>query len=271
MLPSNETLLNQIKSGNISNQYLLYGENFTEISDEAKALIYNLLVDNSNLELKFEKQELADILVIEPDKNSITIDKIREIGAFVSTKPFEAKNKVVLIEHADLMRTEASNALLKNLEEPKSFVYYILLTDNKNKLLKTIISRCQVINYTSSKEIQEFDYTEMLSILDRAMGKDLLAMLDSKEYLLEYQKDYDVLFDFLGEFYTGFYKYVMGYKIELNEDFVRLYDKYSIANEKTILNTIDKVESIREFFKVNANFELSMEELLLYIMEENYA
>ena len=126
MLPKNKTLINQVNNNKISNQYLLYGGNLNEINYDAEALIYNLLVSNSNLKLKFDRDKLSDLLVIEPEKNSITIDKIRDIAKFVSTKPFESNNKVVLIKQADLMRTEASNALLKNLEEPKPFVYFIL-------------------------------------------------------------------------------------------------------------------------------------------------
>lgn len=272
MLPKNKTLINQVKNNKISNQYLLYGENLNEINYDAEALIYNLLVSNSNLKLKFDRDKLSDLLVIEPEKNSITIDKIRDISKFVSTKPFESNNKVVLIKQADLMRTEASNALLKNLEEPKPFVYFILLTDNKNKLLKTIISRCQVINYLSEKENEEFDYTIALDILDKSMGQNLLTMLDSKEYLSDFQKDTDVLFDFLMEFYSSFLKFVKTKdESSLNKDFVKLYKKYPKTNERIIVDTLDKIESVRGYFKVNANFELSMEELLLYIMEENYA
>lgn len=272
MLPKNKTLINQVKNNKISNQYLLYGENLNEINYDAEALIYNLLVSNSNLKLKFDRDKLSDLLVIEPEKNSITIDKIRDISKFVSTKPFESNNKVVLIKQADLMRTEASNALLKNLEEPKPFVYFILLTDNKNKLLKTIISRCQVINYLSEKENEKFDYTIALDILDKSMGQNLMTMLDSKEYLSNFQKDTDVLFDFLMEFYSSFLKFVKTRDGSfLNKDFVKLYRKYPKANERIIVDTLDKIESVRGYFKVNANFELSMEELLLYIMEENYA
>lgn len=272
MLPKNKTLINQIKNNKISNQYLLYGENLNEINYDAEALIYNLLVSNSNLKLKFDRDKLTDLLVIEPEKNSITIDKIRDISKFVSTKPFESNNKVVLIKQADLMRMEASNALLKNLEEPKPFVYFILLTDNKNKLLKTIISRCQVINYLSERENEKFDYTIALEILDKSMGQNLLTMLDSKEYLSDFQKKTDVLFDFLMEFYLSFLKFVKTKDgSSLNKDFVKLYRKYPKANERIIVDTLDKIESVRGYFKVNANFELSMEELLLYIMEENYA
>lgn len=272
MLPKNKTLINQVNNNKVSNQYLLYGENLNEINYDAEALIYNLLVSNSNLKLKFDRDKLSDLLVIEPEKNSITIDKIRDIAKFVSTKPFESNNKVVLIKQADLMRTEASNALLKNLEEPKPFVYFILLTDNKNKLLKTIISRCQVINYLSERENEEFDYSQILDILDKSMGQNLMTMLDSKEYLSNFQKETDVLFDFLMEFYSSFLKFVKTRDGSfLNKDFVKLYRKYPKANERIIVDTLDKIESVRGYFKVNANFELSMEELLLYIMEENYA
>lgn len=272
MLPKNKTLINQVNNNKISNQYLLYGENLNEINYDAEALIYNLLVSNSNLKLKFDRDKLTDLLVIEPEKNSITIDKIRDISKFVSTKPFESNNKVVLIKQADLMRMEASNALLKNLEEPKPFVYFILLTDNKNKLLKTIISRCQVINYLSERENEKFDYTIALDILDKSMGQNLLTMLDSKEYLSDFQKETDVLFDFLMEFYSSFLKFVKTKDgSSFNKDFVKLYKKYPKANERIIVDTLDKIESVRGYFKVNANFELSMEELLLYIMEENYA
>lgn len=272
MLPKNKTLINQVNNNKISNQYLLYGENLNEINYDAEALIYNLLVSNSNLKLKFDRDKLSDLLVIEPEKNSITIDKIRDIAKFVSTKPFESNNKVVLIKQADLMRTEASNALLKNLEEPKPFVYFILLTDNKNKLLKTIISRCQVINYLSERENEEFDYSQILDILDKSMGQNLMTMLDSKEYLSNFQKETDVLFDFLMEFYSSFLKFVKTRDGSfLNKDFVKLYRKYPKANERIIVDALDKIESVRGYFKVNANFELSMEELLLYIMEENYA
>lgn len=125
MLPKNKTLINQVKNNKISNQYLLYGENLNEINYDAEALIYNLLVSNSNLKLKFDRDKLSDLLVIEPEKNSITIDKIRDISKFVSTKPFESNNKVVLIKQADLMRTEASNALLKKFGRAKAFcVFY---------------------------------------------------------------------------------------------------------------------------------------------------
>lgn len=124
MLPKNKTLINQVKNNKISNQYLLYGENLNEINYDAEALIYNLLVTNSNLKLKFDRNKLSDLLIIEPEKNSITIDKIRDIAKFVSTKPFESNNKVVLIKQADLMRTEASNALLKTWRS-RSLLYIL--------------------------------------------------------------------------------------------------------------------------------------------------
>ena len=61
MLPKNKTLINQVKNNKISNQYLLYGDNLNEINYDAEALIYNLLVSNSNLKLKFDRDKLSDL------------------------------------------------------------------------------------------------------------------------------------------------------------------------------------------------------------------
>ena len=70
----------------------------------------------------------------------------------------------------------------------------------------------------------------------------------------DFQKDTDVLFDFLMEFYSSFLKFVKTKdESSLNKDFVKLYKKYPKANERIIVDTLDKIESVRGYFKVNAN------------------
>ena len=62
-----------------------------------------------------------------------------------SLPPFEGKHKVFIIDGAELLSIEAANRLLKTLEEPEAKVIFILLTTDENKLLKTVVSRCQRI------------------------------------------------------------------------------------------------------------------------------
>ena len=81
------------------------------------------------------------------------IDTIRAINSFLSKKPISHQNKIVLIQDAQNLLTEAQNALLKNLEEPGVNNYIILTADNSSSLLPTIISRCKIIKIKSSPSV----------------------------------------------------------------------------------------------------------------------
>lgn len=99
-----------------------------------------------------------DKLVIEPDdKQSIKIETIRDMQAFYSLKPVYAEKKWILIEDAHQLTLEASQALLKNLEEPNDSSRFILTTHHLEGLLPTIRSRCSLIPFHgySEEEIKQ--------------------------------------------------------------------------------------------------------------------
>jgi len=77
----------------------------------------------------------------------ILIDNMREIKQFVSLRIHSARHRVVLISEADRMNEAASNSILKLLEEPPPQTIFILTTSRINRLLPTIVSRCQVVNF----------------------------------------------------------------------------------------------------------------------------
>ncbi len=77
------------------------------------------------------------------DRTEIGIDHIREMQHEASLKPFEGRNRVFIIDGAEHLSHEASNCLLKTLEEPPPNVNIILLTVNESLLLPTVLSRCQ--------------------------------------------------------------------------------------------------------------------------------
>jgi len=72
------------------------------------------------------------------------IDDIRELREAVHTAPFESKYKVYIIDEVHMLTKDAFNALLKTLEEPPVHVIFILATTEEEKILDTILSRCQV-------------------------------------------------------------------------------------------------------------------------------
>jgi len=77
------------------------------------------------------------------------IDDIRELKEAVFTMPYESPYKVYIIDEVHMLTKEAFNALLKTLEEPPAHVIFILATTEEEKLLDTILSRCQVFRFRS--------------------------------------------------------------------------------------------------------------------------
>ena len=82
------------------------------------------------------------------------IDDVRELREAVFTMPYESKRKVYIIDEVHMLTKEAFNALLKTLEEPPAHVVFILATTEEEKLLDTILSRCQVFRMRApSREV----------------------------------------------------------------------------------------------------------------------
>ena len=98
---------------------------------------------------KIDSGNHPDVRIIEPEGQFIKIDQIREMQKDVGYKPFEGKRKVYIIDHAETMRPEAANALLKTLEEPSAECLIILVTANVYALLPTVVSRCQFIRFVA--------------------------------------------------------------------------------------------------------------------------
>lgn len=91
-------------------------------------------------------------------ETKIYIDDIRDIKSFLSLKPYYGPYKFLIIDKADRMTDDASNALLKTLEEPAPHSIIILVTANPKLLLPTISSRCETIKFLppEENEIAEF-------------------------------------------------------------------------------------------------------------------
>lgn len=101
------------------------------------------------------RENSPDFILITPE-NSIGIEKIREIISAISLKPYQSPKKIVIIKDAQKLTTEAQNAFLKTLEEPPPNTIIILLVENPDQLLPTILSRCEVLpikNEVSKKNI----------------------------------------------------------------------------------------------------------------------
>jgi DNA polymerase III delta prime subunit len=90
-----------------------------------------------------------DIFILNQD-TGWTIELVRQTKNFLSQKPFNHQNKVVIIYDAHNLNSESQNALLKTLEEPGENNYLIITTSKPSKIISTIISRCHLIKLKNS-------------------------------------------------------------------------------------------------------------------------
>lgn len=94
-----------------------------------------------------------DILTIDdPEKRNVPVDLIRQARADIYIRPNEGKKKIYIFPRAQDMLPPAQNALLKVLEEPPAYGVFLLITDNPEKLLPTIRSRCIQLGLTALPE-----------------------------------------------------------------------------------------------------------------------
>ncbi len=98
---------------------------------------------------RFRKEKIKDpYATVRFEKNAnIPVDQMREMQRELSLRPFEGKRKVVIIAEVENMHPASSNSLLKTLEEPPPDSNLILTTTDMNRLLPTVVSRCQQIRF----------------------------------------------------------------------------------------------------------------------------
>ena len=95
---------------------------------------------------------IKNAFILQPeDKTTITIEQVREVLGRLNTR--QRTDQYVVIRPADLLGDEAANAILKNLEEPKDKVHFVLVTDSPAKILSTILSRAAIYFLRSDKAI----------------------------------------------------------------------------------------------------------------------
>jgi DNA polymerase III subunit delta' len=107
----------------------------------------------------------ADVFVVEPgDTGVIKVDQVREAVERTTYRPFEGRRRVVIIDEADAMLSEAQNALLKTLEEPPSASMFVLVSSCPDELLPTVRSRCQRLRFG------RLDAGDIAAVLMRSHG-----------------------------------------------------------------------------------------------------
>ena len=235
------TLRNQIKADRIGHAYL-----FTGTRGTGKTTIAKLFAKAVNCEHPVDGSPCgecrscktiasgASVNVIEIDAASNNgVDNIREIIDEVSYSPVEGKYKVYIIDEVHMLSIGAFNALLKTLEEPPSYVIFILATTEVHKIPITILSRCQRYDFkrinidTIADRLQELMDKEQVAVQDKALRyiaktadgsmRDALSLLDQCiAFHFGEELTYDKVLDVLGAVDTRVFSELLGFIREQN-------------------------------------------------------
>lgn len=197
-----QTLQNQITSQRIGHAYLFCGTRGTGKTSIAK--IYARAVNCENPKNGSPCNQCptcrgilsgSSLNVVEIDAASNNgVENIREIRDQVQYPPTEGKYRVYIIDEVHMLSTGAFNALLKTLEEPPSYVIFILATTEVHKIPITVLSRCQRYDFkrisipTLTARLKELTDAEQIQVEDKALAyvakaadgsmRDALSLLD---------------------------------------------------------------------------------------------
>lgn len=152
-----KTLINSIKNNKISHAYLFSGPRGTGKTSIAKIFAKTINCEQLNDYIPCDQccscqnindKQNIDIIEIDAASNN-GVDEIRELKNSVTLVPNNSKYKVYIIDEVHMLTISAFNALLKTLEEPPSYVVFILATTEIHKIPETILSRCQRFDFKS--------------------------------------------------------------------------------------------------------------------------
>ena len=279
-------LLDSVKNNKISHSYLFIGNDGIGKKMIAKEFAKIVLCTDNNKYcnkckscIEFDTDNNPDFLIIEPDGNSLKIDQIRDVQKKVNEKPIVSNKKVYIIDDSDKMTKEAQNCLLKTLEEPPEYVMIIIIGQNKSAFLPTIKSRCTMLHFNGLPEEQiksflkqNYNYNIesniMLQSCQGSIGKAIL-LLEKKELY----ENLEIIINNLGE------KNLIDL-LNLSEIIYKAKDdKIDILNYINIIlinlakksykyaECISIVEETKKRINLNANFEMSVDNMLFNMWE----
>ena len=235
------TLKNQIRAGRIGHAYLFTGTRGTGKTTVAKILARTVNCENPTEDGPCGECAICRSIAAGTSMNVVEIDaasnngvdNIREIVEEVSYSPTEGRYKVYIIDEVHMLSIGAFNALLKTLEEPPSYVIFILATTEVHKLPITILSRCQRYDFkrisidTITARMQQLIDAEQVQVEEKALRyiakaadgsmRDALSLLDQCiAFHLGSELTYDKVLDVLGAVDTEVFSRLLRCVLEQN-------------------------------------------------------
>jgi|SRR5579872_908494 len=164
-------LENVLKNRNFSHAYLFAGPQ--QIGKKTLAAEFaNLIFESTaSQHINFDPEKVnPDLIIYGPEQNKI--EDARNLIHGLSLKPFAFAYKIAIIDDFENFTDEAANSILKTLEEPNPTTIIILITSNKKRILPTVLSRCQALDFNRLPE-NELEAGKFAAVYNGKLGKKI--------------------------------------------------------------------------------------------------
>ena len=269
-------MINEINNNHLSHAYLIDENNYSNSFEFVMAFVVDILgygKSNEEKDILIKRiceNNYPEFKIIEPDGMLIKKQQILDLQKDFSLEAIEGNKRIYVIKDADKMRSETANSMLKFLEEPNSNIIAILMTNNYNGMLSTIISRCQIIKLANdNKEINE-EYVDLaINFVENIEKYGVRTVINIQNILFDTisSKERDKLILFFDRVIDIYYD-IMKIAIEAkNIKYQKYYDVLSwIAlknNRNVILNKINYLLMAKETIKYNVNNNLLVDSIIV--------
>lgn len=265
-------ILNSYHENKLSHAFLIETNNQEICLEDLKKVLcaincaqnYQENCNECNLCHLISVENLPSFVIIRPDGMNIRKDQIIELKRKFSTKPIYSKFNMYVIMNAEKLNSSSANTILKFLEEPEEGILGFFLTNNKENIIDTIKSRCQIISNFYDNVISESAegvLSETIDLLKEIhLSKDK-SLLYNKSVVAELNKDrLQLIFQKMIDIYLYFYE------CKISSNSLEMYSDLSFLIKKDIKDLIQNLQLVRvleEELNSNVNLNLLLDRLVI--------
>ncbi len=217
--------------------------------------------NHCNLCHLIDTETLPSLKIIVPDGQVIKKEQMEELKNAFAYKPYIAKFNIYIIEDAEKFNRESANTMLKFIEEPEQDLYGFLITNNKENVIETIKSRCEIVK-------------AIYSIQEKPISEKIVALANQYLYQLEVEKGLSIVYNkgildenLEKEELIQFFKVLLDiYSNDFNKNYAN--KGFPKLTERELLKRIGLTNEMIERLNYNVNINLVLDSFVLGLEEE---
>ena len=287
-------LLNEKRNNKIVQAYLFVSEDKSFLMQYSLDFAKEIITDEYNEKISNQIDEncYPELKIIESINNTIKKDQLIELQESFSVKPVLGNKLVYIIDGAEDLNPSAANTILKFLEEPSDDIVAILLTDNLQKVISTVKSRCQIIVFNNDKKsdnivfdnykkyYQESEYTdetfnylvsgilELIKKIDTKKLKTYIYFKTDISNIYNDKRDYLFLFDFILYFYYDMLNFKLHRDLMYMNNYTDYIEALDLENSfESIEKKLQIIENTKNNLETNMNLKLLMDDFIIKMSE----